>query len=93
MNSYSINKHIKKNIPHLNPKVQRRLYIFAGQRNKEHLLDLWWYDVSTKECGALAAAATCAPPAAGFTQRATLDPDTDEMFVLSVSLPLELSSN
>ncbi|CAG5036143.1 unnamed protein product [Parnassius apollo] len=29
--------------------------------------------------------ATCYMPAAGFTQRATLDPDTDEIFVLSVS--------
>ncbi|GBP55433.1 Muskelin [Eumeta japonica] len=67
--------------------VQRRLYIFAGQRNKEHLLDLWWWDVDAGVCGALAAAPATPcpppPPAAGFTQRATLDPDTDEMFVLS----------
>ncbi|XP_053614585.1 muskelin isoform X2 [Plodia interpunctella] len=64
--------------------IQRRLYIFAGQRNKEHLLDLWWWDVADGSCRALCVA-TCAspPPAAGFTQRATLDPDTDEMFVLS----------
>ncbi|XP_063385695.1 muskelin [Cydia fagiglandana] len=64
--------------------VQRKLYMFAGQRNKEHLLDLWWWDVGSGRCGALCSgAAACPPPAAGFTQRATLDPDTDELFVLS----------
>ncbi|KAL4704274.1 hypothetical protein ACJJTC_016292 [Scirpophaga incertulas] len=68
--------------------VQRRLYIFAGQRNKEHLVDLWWWDVATGErCAVCAAQGGGPPPAAGFTQRATLDPDTDEMFVLSVSAP------
>ncbi|KAJ2948603.1 hypothetical protein O0L34_g7858 [Tuta absoluta] len=67
--------------------IQRRLYIFAGQRNKEHLLDLWWYDVGTGQCGALCqASAAPPPPAAGFTQRATIDPDADEMYVLSVSV-------
>ncbi|XP_052755942.1 muskelin isoform X2 [Galleria mellonella] len=63
--------------------VQRRLYIFAGQRNKEHLVDLWWWDVGSGARQALCRAAAGPPPAAGFTQRATLDPDTDEMFVLS----------
>ncbi|KAL0820599.1 hypothetical protein ABMA28_006442 [Loxostege sticticalis] len=65
--------------------VERRLYIFAGQRNKEHLVDLWWWDVASHRRRALAAshAAARPPPAAGFTQRATLDPDSDEMFVLS----------
>ncbi|XP_037295113.1 muskelin isoform X2 [Manduca sexta] len=64
--------------------VQRRLYIFAGQRNREHLLDLWWWDVNTGETQPLCQASAAAPPPAdGFTQRATLDPDTDEMFVLS----------
>ncbi|CAG4987014.1 unnamed protein product [Colias eurytheme] len=62
--------------------IQRRLYIFAGQRNKEQLLDVWWWEAGSGRCGALCAGA-CAPPAAGFTQRATLDPDTDEIFVLS----------
>ena len=28
----------------------------------------------------------CLVPAAGFTQRATMDPDTDEIHVLSVSI-------
>ncbi|XP_059059021.1 muskelin [Achroia grisella] len=63
--------------------VQRRLYIFAGQRNKEHLADLWWWDVGSGERRALCTPAAGPPPAAGFTQRATLDPHTDQMFVLS----------
>ncbi|KAJ0174253.1 hypothetical protein K1T71_010399 [Dendrolimus kikuchii] len=64
--------------------VQRRLYMFLGQRNKEHLVDLWWWDVGSGHCAALCQGlAPTPPPAAGFTQRATLDPDTDEMFVLS----------
>ncbi|CAH4030331.1 unnamed protein product [Pieris brassicae] len=62
--------------------IQRRLYIFAGQRNKEQLLDAWWYEAGSGRCGALCLG-SCAPPAAGFTQRATVDPDTDEIFVLS----------
>ncbi|KAG7301316.1 hypothetical protein JYU34_014246 [Plutella xylostella] len=66
--------------------IQRRLYIFAGQRNKEHLVELWWYDVNTGQTGKLGSSeAPCPPPAAGFTQRATLDPHCDDMFVLSVS--------
>ncbi|KAF9424713.1 hypothetical protein HW555_000014 [Spodoptera exigua] len=65
-------------------KVQRRLYMFAGQRNKEQLVDLWWWDVASGQCGALCRGAVAPPPPqAGFTQRATLDPDTDELFVLS----------
>ncbi|XP_026741062.1 muskelin isoform X1 [Trichoplusia ni] len=64
--------------------IQRRLYMFAGQRNKEHLVDLWWWDVGSGTCGALCrGSAAPPPPAAGFTQRATIDPDTDELFVLS----------
>ncbi|XP_022128529.2 muskelin [Pieris rapae] len=62
--------------------IQRRLYIFAGQRNKEQLLDAWWYEAGSGRGGALCLG-SCAPPAAGFTQRATVDPDTDEIFVLS----------
>ncbi|XP_050674767.1 muskelin [Leptidea sinapis] len=73
--------------------TQRRLYMFAGQRNKEQLLDIWWWDVDSGRCGAICPGVTPAPPpaatpltpapAAGFTQRATIDPDTDEIFVLS----------
>ncbi|CAH2217504.1 jg685, partial [Pararge aegeria aegeria] len=65
--------------------VQRRLYMFAGQRNKAQLVDLWWWDCEGGSGGAraLCAAPARAPPPQGFTQRATLDPDTDEIHVLS----------
>ncbi|CAB3257188.1 unnamed protein product [Arctia plantaginis] len=63
--------------------VQRRLYIFAGQRHKAQLVDLWWWDVGSGACKAMCRGAVAPPPAAGFTQRATIDPDTDEIFVLS----------
>ncbi|XP_034835411.1 LOW QUALITY PROTEIN: muskelin [Maniola hyperantus] len=65
--------------------VQRRLYMFAGQRNKEQLVDLWWWDCERGGGGAraLCAAPPRAPLPQGFTQRATLDPDTDEIHVLS----------
>ncbi|XP_052743580.1 muskelin [Bicyclus anynana] len=62
---------------------QRRLYMFAGQRNKEQLVDLWWWDCESGTARALCAAPARAPPPQGFTHRATLDPDTDEIHVLS----------
>lgn len=62
----------------------RHLYIFAGQRNKDYLGDFYVYDVpsdcviemtfdSSKHNG----------PDAGFTQRATIDEDLNELYVLS----------
>lgn len=64
----------------------RKLYIFAGQRHKEYLSDFYTLDVDT-----LAVQAVCdwgvsgasEGPASGFTQRATIDPDLDEIYVLS----------
>ncbi|CAH2089333.1 unnamed protein product [Euphydryas editha] len=63
--------------------VQRRLYMFAGQRNKEQLVDLWWWQCGGGGAHALCSAPARAPPPQGFTQRATLDPDADEIHVLS----------
>ncbi|XP_026491772.1 muskelin [Vanessa tameamea] len=63
--------------------VQRRLYMFAGQRNKEQLVDLWWWECGTNVAHAVCRAPARAPPPQGFTQRATLDPDADEIHVLS----------
>ncbi|KAI8368114.1 Muskelin N-terminus-domain-containing protein [Radiomyces spectabilis] len=64
--------------------ISRDLYIFAGQRVKDYLADLYRYSVDTdtlyevtqdysKDTG----------PDAGFTQRATMDVDQREFHVLS----------
>ncbi|XP_046388437.1 muskelin [Ischnura elegans] len=73
----------------------RKLYIFAGQRGKEHLNDFFTYAVDTgeveqiisdggsgKSSGGLGSEGPRVP-AAGFTQRATIDPELDEIYVLS----------
>lgn len=65
------------------------MYIFAGQRGKDYLNDFFTYEVDTnrlenislsdlgnKDSGHI--------PAAGFTQRATIDPELGEIYVLSV---------
>lgn len=73
-----------------NFKRNRKLYIFGGQRNKEYTTDFISFDVDTheqttvntenlsNECGNM--------PQSGFTQRATIDCDRDEIYVLSVCL-------
>lgn len=76
----------------------RKLYIFAGQRNKEYLNDFISYNVDSHEvenikdnvkCPArdslTGAVANQALPASGFTRRATIDPVLNEIYVLSVS--------
>eukprot|EP00163_Fabomonas_tropica_P000623 TRINITY_DN1039_c1_g4_i1.p1 TRINITY_DN1039_c1_g4~~TRINITY_DN1039_c1_g4_i1.p1 ORF type:complete len:354 (+),score=65.84 TRINITY_DN1039_c1_g4_i1:130-1191(+) len=77
---------LKSRIGHsmLFSSVDRCLYIFAGQRNKDYLSDFYVYDIdrdvvteksrdSSKQGG----------PDAGFTQRATIDPLRNELYVLS----------
>ncbi|ORX89838.1 hypothetical protein K493DRAFT_64679 [Basidiobolus meristosporus CBS 931.73] len=78
--------HLKSRNGHsmlFDPK-ERQLYIFAGQRNKDYLSDFYVYDVDEDvihekskdywKQGGLDA---------GFTQRATLDVDLREFYVLS----------
>ncbi|KAK9765181.1 hypothetical protein K7432_006694 [Basidiobolus ranarum] len=78
--------HLKSRNGHsmlFDPK-ERQLYIFAGQRNKDYLSDFYVYDVDADiihekskdywKQGGLDA---------GFTQRATLDVDLREFYVLS----------
>ncbi|XP_068714480.1 muskelin-like isoform X2 [Montipora foliosa] len=63
---------------------KRLLYIFAGQRGKEFLSDFITYNVDTQEITkSLVIDSNNQVPAAGFTQRATIDPDLNEIHVLS----------
>ncbi|XP_033315653.1 muskelin isoform X1 [Bombus bifarius] len=65
----------------------RRLYIFAGQRGKEDLSDFFTYEVDTNHIEHIfndfGAKDSNHVPAAGFTQRATIDPELGEIYVLS----------
>jgi hypothetical protein len=66
----------------------RKLFIFAGQRSKEYLNDFFTFHVDTHDVRQISEGAkkeSCNLPAAGFTQRATIDPDLNEIYVLSVS--------
>jgi len=63
---------------------QRLLYIFAGQRRKEFLSDFLTYSLDTGEIrNLLDTADSKQVPAAGFTQRSTIDSELNEIYVLS----------
>ncbi|XP_017304065.1 muskelin [Diaphorina citri] len=70
----------------------RKLYIFAGQRNKEYLNDFISYNVDTHEIESIqenikskqdGCNGSQGLPASGFTRRATIDPVLNEIYVLS----------
>lgn len=66
----------------------RKLYIFAGQRGKEYLSDFFTYEVDTNHVehinfNDLVRKDPNHIPAPGFTQKATIDPDLGEIYVLS----------
>ncbi|KAL1449313.1 hypothetical protein WDU94_000514 [Cyamophila willieti] len=70
----------------------RKLYIFAGQRNKEYLNDFISYNVDTHEIENIqesvkvkgdSSSSNQGLPASGFTRRATIDPVLNEIYVLS----------
>lgn len=71
-------------------KRLRKLYIFAGQRGKEDLSDFFTYEVDTNHIEHIfndfGAKDSNHVPAAGFTQRATIDPELGEIYVLSVCI-------
>ena len=67
------------------------MYIFAGQRNKEYLNDFFTYNVDKAQIEQISVSDfgdrdSNHVPAAGFTQRATIDPELGEIYVLSVSI-------
>lgn len=70
----------------------RKLYIFAGQRGKEYLSDFFTYEVDTQHVEYISynefgtTKESNHVPAAGFTQRATIDPELGEIYVLSVCI-------
>ena len=67
------------------------MYIFAGQRAKEYLNDFFTYEVDTGKVEYISSSELGGKdsnhiPAAGFTQRATIDPELGEIYVLSVNI-------
>ncbi|KAJ3265912.1 Muskelin 1, intracellular mediator containing kelch motif [Chytriomyces hyalinus] len=77
---------LKSRIGHsmlLNSKT-RELYIFAGQRNKDYLSDFYTYDIATDTVHEVSRDySKQGGPDAGFTQRATMDTDFGEFYILS----------
>ncbi|XP_064604593.1 muskelin-like isoform X2 [Liolophura sinensis] len=65
---------------------KRLLYIFAGQRSKEYLNDFLSYNIDTGEIEVVSDGQKkdgSQVPSAGYTQRATIDPEMNEIHVLS----------
>ncbi|CAG0889290.1 unnamed protein product [Darwinula stevensoni] len=60
--------------------TKRELYIFAGQRSKEYFKDFYIYKVDTDGLEEVEEAEV---PLTGVTQRATLDPELNEIHMLS----------
>ncbi|KAI9001723.1 Muskelin N-terminus-domain-containing protein [Gaertneriomyces semiglobifer] len=77
---------LKSRIGHsmlFNP-ITRELYVFAGQRNKDYLSDFYVYEIDTDTVHEVSRDySKQGGPDAGFTQRATIDTDLGEFFVLS----------
>lgn len=90
--AWSVNKFLKCKFSYFPSHLQRhrKLYIFGGQRNKEYATDFISYDVDTQNISVVNTDEMKSDrnnvPQAGFTQRATIDCERDEIYVLSVSL-------
>lgn len=67
----------------------RKLYIFGGQRNKDYTTDFISFDVDSHIISVVNTDGMKSDksnvPQSGFTQRATIDCERDEIYVLSVS--------
>lgn len=65
-------------------ETRRSLYVFAGERVKDYLSDLYRYDVLTDVITEIVQdASKDAGPDAGFTQRATMDEELQELYIFS----------
>lgn len=79
-------------------QIAHNLYIFGGLRYKENqtdLLTVYVGDVDKSNsdpkvivCAVCTAAPPKRAPPSGFTQRATIDPELNEIYVLSVRISL-----
>lgn len=64
--------------------VSRLLYIFAGQRLKDYLSDFYAYSLDRDEITEISRDySQQSGPDAGFTQRATIDAEKKEIYILS----------
>ncbi|CAH1724481.1 muskelin [Aphis gossypii] len=63
----------------------RRIYIFGGQRQRmvQRCPEFLWYDIETGITQSMPMPATVDKPPVGYTQRATIDTDNDEIYILS----------
>ncbi|XP_001951423.2 muskelin isoform X1 [Acyrthosiphon pisum] len=63
----------------------RRIYIFGGQRQRwaQKCPEFLWYDIETGVTQSMPMPSTVDKPPMGYTQRATIDMDHDEIYVLS----------
>ena len=71
--------------------VNRKIYVFGGQRMTEYLTDFLHYDVDSNELSTITSSnsgfqlseVTMEPNKTGFTQRAAFDDEKGEIYVLS----------
>jgi hypothetical protein len=85
-NDQTENIMLKSRIGHsmLHNPDSKELYIFAGQRHKDYLSDFYVYSLVTGEVTELSRDySKQGGPDAGFTQRATIDLENKELYVLS----------
>lgn len=64
----------------------RRIYIFGGQRQRwaQNDPEFLWYDIETGITQPMPMPSTSEKPPMGYTQRATIDIEHDEIYILSV---------
>lgn len=62
------------------------MYIYGGQRQKwaQKSPEFVWYDLDRGITQPMPAPSTVDKPPIGYTQRATIDTDLDEIYILSV---------